>query len=174
VNSQRICVFSTRLGWFGIVWRGQALAAVTFGHRRREQVQLALKRLDPGTEPSVFVEENREPLAIRLLAYSEGQADDFRDVLLDLDEMTDFQRRVSLACRKIPFGQTSTYGDIAVQVGSPNSARAVGGVMARNRLPIVIPCHRVLGTAGRLGGYSAPGGLDTKRWLLCLEGVPNG
>jgi O-6-methylguanine DNA methyltransferase len=78
-------------------------------------------------------------------------------------------RRVELSKR-----HGHTYGDIAVQVGSPNSARAVGGVMARNRLPIVIPCHRVLGTAGRLGGYSAPGGLDTKRWLLCLEGVPNG
>ena len=72
MNSQRICVFSTRLGWFGVVWRGQALAAVTFGHRRREQVQLALKRLDPGTEPSVFVEEDREPLAIRLMDEPEG------------------------------------------------------------------------------------------------------
>jgi methylated-DNA-[protein]-cysteine S-methyltransferase len=171
---QRICVFSTRLGWFGVVWRGQALAALTFGHRRREQVRLALKLFDTGCEPPDVEEHSCDPLAVRLIAYSEGQPDDFRDLLLDLDDMTDFQRRVSLACRKIPFGQTSTYGKIAAQVGSPNAARAVGGVMARNRLPIVIPCHRVLGAAGRLGGYSAPGGLDTKRRLLRLEGVQNG
>jgi methylated-DNA-[protein]-cysteine S-methyltransferase len=106
-----------------------------------------------------------------LREYSEGQSDDFSDVLLDLDDMTDFQRRVSLVCRTIPFGQTSTYGELAARVGSPNAARAVGAVMARNRLPIIIPCHRVVGTAGRLGGYSAPGGLDTKRRLLRLEGV---
>lgn len=174
VISQRICVFSTQLGWFGVVWRGQALAAVTFGHRRREHVRLALKLFDAGCESPDVEEDSHDPLAIRLIAYSEGQADNFRDLLLDLDDMTDFQRQVSLACRKIPFGQTSTYGELAARVGSPNAARAVGGVMARNRLPIVIPCHRVLGAAGRLGGYSAPGGLDIKRRLLRLEGVPNG
>jgi methylated-DNA-[protein]-cysteine S-methyltransferase len=170
-TSQRVCVFSTRLGWFGVVWHGQVLAAVTFGHRRREQVLLALKRLYAGTEPSDFVDSDCEPVALRLREYSEGQSDDFSDVLLDLDDMTDFQRRVSLVCRTIPFGQTSTYGELAARVGSPNAARAVGAVMARNRLPIIIPCHRVVGTAGRLGGYSAPGGLDTKRRLLRLEGV---
>jgi methylated-DNA-[protein]-cysteine S-methyltransferase len=170
-TSQRICVFSTRLGWFGVVWRGQALAAVTFGHLRREQVLLAMKRLATGPEPSDFVDVDYEPVALRLRAYSEGQVDDFGDVLLDLNDLTDFQRRVSLACRTIPFGQTSTYGELAVRVGSSNAARAVGAVMARNRLPIVIPCHRVLGAAGRLGGYSAPGGLETKRRLLRLEGI---
>jgi methylated-DNA-[protein]-cysteine S-methyltransferase len=91
--------------------------------------------------------------------------------LLDLTELTDFQRRVSLACRQIAWGNTCTYGELATRIGSPRAARAVGSVMARNRLPIVIPCHRVLGTAGRLGGYSAPGGLDTKRRLLQLEGI---
>ncbi|MCL4678177.1 MAG: methylated-DNA--[protein]-cysteine S-methyltransferase [Alphaproteobacteria bacterium] len=130
-----------------------------------------MKGLAIGPEPSEFVDVDCEPVALRLRAYSEGQSDDFGDVLLDLNDLTDFQRRVSLACRTIPFGQTSTYGELAVRVGSPNAARAVGAVMARNRLPIVIPCHRVLGAAGRLGGYSAPGGLRTKRRLLHLEGV---
>lgn len=80
-----------------------------------------------------------------------------------------FQRRVWAAMSRVPFGQVATYGGIAREIGS--APRAVGGACARNPIPIIQPCHRVLGSGGSLGGYSGAGGLDTKRWLLAHEGV---
>jgi methylated-DNA-[protein]-cysteine S-methyltransferase len=167
----RIRLFSARLGWFGIAWGDQGLAALTFGHQDRNQARSALGRLGTLGKPSACGNDALIELAVRLRAYCDGHWDSFLDVPLDLRDLTDFQRRVSLACRQIPWGETRTYGELASRIGSPRAARAVGSVMARNRLPIVIPCHRVLGSGGRLGGYSAPGGLDMKQRLLRLEGV---
>ncbi len=164
-------VFATRLGWFAIAWSDQGLAALTFGHQDRETTRMAIGGLATVRGTAGGDNLGRMDLVVRLQAYSDGHRDEFRDVPLDLSDLTDFQRRVSLACRAIPWGETVTYGQLAAQVGSPRAARAVGGVMSRNRLPIVIPCHRVLGTARRLGGYSAVGGLDMKRRLLNLEGI---
>ena len=81
-----------------------------------------------------------------------------------------YQEKVLRACYAIPYGQTRTYGDLARQTGTPGSARAVGGIMASNPIPIVIPCHRVVGTDGKLHGYGSPGGVDDKAQLLALEG----
>ena len=88
---------------------------------------------------------------------------------LDWSSTTPFQQRVLRACYQIPGGQTVSYRELANQVGSPQGARAVGRAMARNRWPLLIPCHRVLGTAGQLTGYSGTGGTATKRWLLEFE-----
>jgi methylated-DNA-[protein]-cysteine S-methyltransferase len=161
--------FESQFGWFGLAWSERGLAALTFGHQDAEQARLALERLGVSGKPMEDGSDPPDPLIPRLRAYCAGQSVDFLDVPLDLNDLTDFQWRVSLACRQIPWGQTCTYGELASRIGSPGAARAVGSVMARNRLPIVIPCHRVLGAGRRLGGYSAPGGLDTKRRLLSLE-----
>ncbi len=110
-----------------------------------------------------------DALVHRLQAYSEGAIEDFRNVNISLDGLTDFQRRVIRECKKIPFGETATYGELARRVRSPGAARAVGSVMAKNCVPIIVPCHRVLASGGKLGGYSAIGGLTTKRQLLDLE-----
>lgn len=101
----------------------------------------------------------------RLHAYFDGAADDFTDLPLD-PAGSAFQRRVWAALREIPWGATRTYADIARAVGS--APRAVGQANARNPIPILIPCHRVLATGG-LGGYSGGEGLATKSWLLALE-----
>ncbi|MDP6418572.1 MAG: methylated-DNA--[protein]-cysteine S-methyltransferase [Candidatus Krumholzibacteria bacterium] len=89
---------------------------------------------------------------------------------LDLSGQADFSRRVLLALCKVPSGKVVSYGQLAVKVGSPGAARAVGNVMAANPIPILIPCHRVLAAGERLGGFS--GGLDRKRKLLRLESYP--
>jgi methylated-DNA-[protein]-cysteine S-methyltransferase len=88
---------------------------------------------------------------------------------LDLSHQTSFQHQVLLLTAQIPYGQTSTYKDLAIQAGRPGSARAVGRVQATNPLPLVIPCHRVLGSDGSLHGYGGPGGIKLKAWLLQLE-----
>ncbi len=82
---------------------------------------------------------------------------------------TDFQQRVWSALMQIPYGQTVTYAELAAQVGS--HARAIGGAVGANPCPILVPCHRVMGTNGKMTGFSAPGGVVTKEWLLRHEGV---
>jgi methylated-DNA-[protein]-cysteine S-methyltransferase len=88
---------------------------------------------------------------------------------LDWSNISPFHRQVLEQCAQIPTGKTLTYGELAARAGSPRAARAVGSAMARNRWPLIIPCHRVLGTDGRLTGYSGTGGIETKRRLLGLE-----
>jgi methylated-DNA-[protein]-cysteine S-methyltransferase len=88
---------------------------------------------------------------------------------LDLRATPEFHRRVLEELNRVEYGHTTTYGALAAQVGAPRAARAVGTVMNRNPLPIVLPCHRVVGANGSLTGYG--GGLDRKEWLLRLEGA---
>lgn len=91
------------------------------------------------------------------------------DLELDLAGLSHFQRAVLSRLARIPYGTTATYGQLAAQIGHRAAARAVGGALNRNPLPVVLPCHRIVGSSGRLVGYA--GGLDRKRWLLELEGV---
>ena len=94
--------------------------------------------------------------------------------VLDFDvelKGTEFQRAVWAEISKIGFGDTKTYGEIAQAIGRPKAVRAVGGAVGANPVPLVVGCHRVLGTSGKITGYSGGDGLPTKRWLLALEGL---
>jgi methylated-DNA-[protein]-cysteine S-methyltransferase len=104
-------------------------------------------------------------------AYAEGEVDDFRDVAIDPSPQTEFRRLVIEHCRQIPPGSTLTYGELAARAGRSRAARAVGCCMASNRIPLIVPCHRVVGADGGLRGYSANGGLRLKRSLLDLESL---
>jgi len=108
------------------------------------------------------------PIAKQLRDYLAGKRTDF-DVQIDLSWVTPFRREVLLACARIPRGQVATYADLARRVGRPRAFRAVGNTMRTNPIPVVIPCHRVVGANGSLTGFG--GGLDMKRQLLQLEGV---
>jgi methylated-DNA-[protein]-cysteine S-methyltransferase len=104
----------------------------------------------------------------RLAEYFEGRRREF-DLDVDLRPLPVFQREVLTELARVRYGSTATYGALAARVGRPRAARAVGGALNRNPVPIVLPCHRVLGSDGRLVGYA--GGLERKRALLALEGV---
>jgi len=106
----------------------------------------------------------------QLRDYLAGRRTSF-DLPLDLQALPEFQRRVLLAALKIPRGQVATYGEIARRVGRPKASRAVGQALGHNPMPIVIPCHRVLGADGSLRGYGSGGGIKTKARLLDLEGA---
>lgn len=95
----------------------------------------------------------------------------FFDLPVDWTIFSQFQTEILRIVYDIPFGTTRTYGDIANQIGNPNASRAVGRANATNPIPLVIPCHRVIGSDGKLQGYNAPKGIETKRWLLGHEGV---
>jgi methylated-DNA-[protein]-cysteine S-methyltransferase len=119
--------------------------------------------------PPVISESNEivEQAIDQLHAYFDGRLKDF-DIPLSLNG-TDFQKGVWAQLRKIGFGRTASYGDIAAAIGNPKASRAVGMANNKNKIPIVIPCHRVIGSDGSLTGFA--GGLDTKRWLLKHEGL---
>jgi methylated-DNA-[protein]-cysteine S-methyltransferase len=110
----------------------------------------------------------------KLQRYLSGQAQDFSNVKLDLSYTPQFHKRVYEALRLIRAGEIVSYAELAKRAGSPLASRAVGQAMARNPLPILIPCHRVLNSSGKLGGFSAYGGTDTKAKLLSLEKTANG
>ncbi|WP_067793510.1 methylated-DNA--[protein]-cysteine S-methyltransferase [Actinomadura formosensis] len=113
---------------------------------------------DPGDEPFATV-------AAQLTAYFAGELTEF-DVSLALHG-TPFQKRVWAALQEIPYGETTTYGELAVEIGKPSASRAVGLANGRNPVGVIVPCHRVIGSTGSLTGYG--GGLDRKRYLLGFE-----
>jgi methylated-DNA-[protein]-cysteine S-methyltransferase len=163
---EELTTFRTALGWCAMLGRGDQLRAFTFGHR---DADAALAWLDSDLTAGARLSHWNAALARRIAAALDGELDDFRDVALDLEHFTPFSRRVARACRKIGWGETRSYAELAASVGSPRAARAVGHVMATNRTPLVVPCHRVVGSGGGLGGFSAPQGLAMKRRLLTLE-----
>ena len=100
----------------------------------------------------------------------EGQRRDLSWVPLQMEGLPEFDRRVYEVARTLPPGATASYGDVAARLGAPNAGRDVGQALARNPFAIVVPCHRVIGTSGEVGGFSAAGGVTTKMQLLSIEG----
>ncbi|HEY4721255.1 MAG TPA: methylated-DNA--[protein]-cysteine S-methyltransferase, partial [Anaerolineae bacterium] len=145
----------------------RGLVALDFGLRESDFVARVQRR----TKATLIRSREKTAEALRQVEdYLAGKRTTF-DLPLDMSLMTDFQRRVLLAALKIPRGQYRTYHEIAQAIGKPKASRAVGQALGHNPVPIVIPCHRVLGSDGSLHGYSGGGGLKTKAWLLELEGV---
>jgi methylated-DNA-[protein]-cysteine S-methyltransferase len=168
--------FETELGWIALAYENTTVLGIVFGHPARRQSIDALRRYLKPEAPSMDVLElEDQPPAIvdlveRLTAYAAGEPVEFGDVRVDERHLTRFGRRIQQACRRIPRGETLSYGELAAAAGSSGAARAVGQAMARNRFPLVVPCHRVLASGGRIGGFSSPQGLAMKRRLLALEG----
>jgi len=170
--------FATDLGWMAIAWREDALYGVAFGHSTRRNAENALDRSLRMRRPSrAFTSQDAlrhkpgwvKELIDGLTRFAEGEPVEFSDVPLALDHLTPFGRQIVTSCRRIGWGRTRSYGELANDCGAPGAARAVGTVMAKNRYPLVVPCHRVLAAGGALGGYSAPDGLRMKRRLLAME-----
>jgi methylated-DNA-[protein]-cysteine S-methyltransferase len=161
-----LVVFPSELGWMAMIGSGSVLKHLSFGHANAGQ---AVGALDPQGVQQTEVGDWNSPLMRQLQAFAAGERVDFADVEVELSPVSAFRRRVLEICRRIPYGKTLTYGQLAARAGSPDAARAVGACMAANRTPLVIPCHRVVGSSGGLGGFSAPGGLGMKRRLLELE-----
>ncbi len=136
-----------------------------------EPTEAAARRRANRTWPDAVFEASLAPgLQRKVGAYFAGRRVAF-DCRLDLSRLTPFHRAVLAACRRIGYGRVVTYGELARAVGRPAAARAVGGAMARNPIPLVIPCHRVIAGNGSLCGFSAPGGISLKQRMLGLEGA---
>lgn len=164
-------LFETAIGCLGLAWSGRGLVRLRLAEsdpRRLERRFAASAQRLHGAPPPRIAD-----LISGLRRYAAGERIDFADVALDLDDVEPFRRAVYDALRNVRWGQTTTYGELARQAGvsEPQAAYDVGQAMGRNPVPIVIPCHRVLASGNRIGGFSAPGGTATKERLLALEGV---
>ena len=157
-------VCETCLGWIGVIGSPNGLKKVILPLKSREAVldQIASCGCEAENQDLACFSE----LSDRIRRYFDGEPVDFADKL-DLAGTTRFQQNVWLTVRNIPRGETRSYGWIANQLGLPKAARAVGQALSRNPVPIVIPCHRVIGSDGKLGGFG--GGVEIKKLLLKLE-----
>jgi methylated-DNA-[protein]-cysteine S-methyltransferase len=161
-----IVAFDTELGTCAVRWADAGLASVRLPSTRTAELPRLSEAPSIPAEVRAAIEGITDVLA--------GAMRDLRFVALDQREIEPFRREVYAATRAVMPGSTATYGEIARALGrsDPEAARDVGAALARNPFPIVVPCHRVLGANGKLTGFSAPGGLATKRRLLELEGAP--
>ncbi len=161
----RLVVFDSPIGWIGISHCDLVVQRVRIGHSSEEEVcaKFRISQLGPS-------DPNRQELALikTFERYFDGQAVNFLSMKIANEDMTEFQKSVVAACRRIPFGDTISYGGLAAQVGRSGAARAVGTVMRKNAFPIIVPCHRVVAASG-LGGFTGPQGVSTKVTLQAVE-----
>jgi methylated-DNA-[protein]-cysteine S-methyltransferase len=164
----RYCVFDTALGACGIAWseRGVTHFALPESDAAATERRLAAR--------TAGLRADECPASIKRIVedvqrYARGERVDFSGVAVDLTGIDDFRRGLYQAIRAIKWGETASYGEIGRRIGMPD-ARQIGQAMGQNRIPLIIPCHRVVASDGTLGGFSAPGGRLTKEKLLTLEG----
>ena len=163
-------LFETAIGTCGVAWSEAGVVGIQLPEPRETATRARLLRRHRGAAeaaPPPAVRRAIEDMA-RLLG---GERLDLSDVVLDMDGVPEFHQRVYEVARSIPPGATLSYGQIARRLGDPGSARAVGQALGENPFPIVVPCHRVLAAGGRMGGFSAPGGVTTKVRMLAIEGA---
>ena len=167
-------LFETAIGACALVWGEAGLVGAFLPERDAAALRARVVKKFPEAaeaEPPLPVRE----AVVGVVALLAGEKRDLRDVALDLSAVTPFRQRVYAVARAIPPGETLTYGEIAQRMGEPReAARAVGEAMGRNPFPIVMPCHRVLAANGKPGGFSAPGGVETKLKMLQIEGAEVG
>ncbi len=164
MSEQRFFTCYTAMGWLAVAVSEQGLVALSWPAASATAAVASLGLDGRETTPGAAWSD----LAARLTAYYAGERVAFDREPIDWTGVPPFRRRAWTEVQRIPWGATRTYGEVARSLGAPGAARAVGGAMAANRLPIVVPCHRVLGHGGRLVGFGA--GLPMKARLLTLEG----
>jgi methylated-DNA-[protein]-cysteine S-methyltransferase len=167
-------LFETAIGHCGIVWSERGVVGVQLPERSEDATRRRVLRRFPAARGAM------PPTAIQraiddIVALRGGEPRDLTHVAIDADGVADFNRRVYDIARTIAPGTTLSYGKIAERLGDRNLARDVGQALGQNPFPVIVPCHRVLAAGGKVGGFSAPGGVVTKLRLLTIEGAqPNG
>lgn len=174
------CLFETPLGACGIAWKAQEASrippVVTFFQLPEATRSLTDARIagNSGGRKARVPPPHIAGIIKRVRKHLNGEVQDFLDIDVDLDRLAPFARQVYETVRKIPPGRTRSYGELAAEMNRPAAARAVGQALGRNSIPLLIPCHRVLASGGKPGGFSAHGGVETKARLLEIEGAATG
>ena len=163
-------LFDTTLGRCAIGGGPRGIVAVELPGRDDQATRRRIRRAIPDAIESA-PRPDVEGAIVAITGLLEGTPGDLGSVVLDMTDVPEFNRRVYEAARAIPPGATLTYGEVAERIGERGAAQAVGQALGSNPFPIVVPCHRVLAADGALRGFSAPGGIATKRRMLAIEGA---
>ena len=167
-------IFETASGFCGIVWNEAGITRFQLPTSKADAAERMLLRRASGAQRSSPTQHVSDAIAAAI-RYFNGEETDFSTFKLDLSEQDSFSTEIYAATRQLGWGRTTTYGALAKQLGAgPEAARDVGQAMAKNPVPLIILCHRVLAAGGKLGGFSAPGGAATKMHMLELEGIRMG
>jgi methylated-DNA-[protein]-cysteine S-methyltransferase len=161
-------LFATPLGTAAIAWTDRGVSNVELPEADAAKLRGRLRRRVPGAVEAVPTPAICQAIE-RISALLNGDHVDLSSVELDMHDVAAFERQVYQLARTIPAGETATYGQLATRLGDVHLARDVGQALARNPFPIVVPCHRVIAANGKLGGFSARGGVSTKQRLLTIE-----
>ena len=159
-------IFKTKWGYFGLAGTEYALCRTQLSGPKREKIKSLLLKNIPDAQ---FDKSFFRPLQEQINTYFEGAYVDFRNIPIVLEGFSSFVGSVLSACRNIEFGRTISYSGLAIKIGRPTAVRAVGNALAKNPLPLIIPCHRIIRGDGKIGGFSAIGGTDLKAKLLRHE-----
>ena len=166
-------LFDTPLGPCGIAWGARGVIGIQLPEGSEARTRARVAKRFPGAI------ETRPPGEMKAAidaigALLRGEPVDLSKIVLDMENVSEFHRRVYEAARSIAPGETLAYGELASRLGAPGAARSVGQALGRNPFPIVVPCHRVLAASGKLGGFTANGGVATKLRMLVIEGARRG
>ncbi|NOT39354.1 MAG: methylated-DNA--[protein]-cysteine S-methyltransferase [Alphaproteobacteria bacterium] len=166
--TQGFALFDTAIGTCALAWGPRGLVGASLPSKSAATSRTFMRKRFPDAV------ESEPPADVQIvigdiLALLQGEKRDFKTAKLDLEAIPAFHRRVYDIARAIPPGEVLTYGDVAKRLGDASAARAVGQALGANPFPIIIPCHRVLATGGKTGGFSAPLGLETKMKMLTIE-----
>jgi methylated-DNA-[protein]-cysteine S-methyltransferase len=160
-------IFNTEWGYFGLAATEEGLIRTHLPGPSLEKIKAGLLKNLPVARYNQWL---FNPVQQRIIAYFKGaRVNFFTNVPLILDGFSPFTRRVLSACRKVQFGQTTNYSQLAKKLRRPAGSQAIAGALAQNPLPLIIPCHRVICSDGKIGGFSAPGGIKLKKRLLQFE-----
>jgi methylated-DNA-[protein]-cysteine S-methyltransferase len=163
-------LFETAIGRCGIVWSERGIVAVRFPERGENAVRNRIARRFPHAHEAAPPEKTQCAVD-DIIALLGGEPRDLSHIEIDLGDAPDFNRRVYEMARTIPPGKTLSYGEVAERLGDRNLARDVAQALGQNPVPIIVPCHRVMAAGRKTGGFSAPGGVQTKLKLLSIEGA---
>ncbi len=173
MSDLRFHLFTTAIGDCGVVWGGRGVAGVQLPEKSTRATRARVARRFPDAREAAPPSDIARAVAA-IVALLAGERKDLGSIAIDLDGIADFGRRVYAVARSIPPGGTLSYGEIAAQLGDRKLAREVADALSRNPVPLIVPCHRVLAAGGKMGGFSAPGGVRTKLRLLSIEGARYG
>jgi methylated-DNA-[protein]-cysteine S-methyltransferase len=171
MSTHNFTLFDTPIGRCAIVWGERGIVGLFLPESDQQKTRRRLGRRFPDAIEIAAPPNDIHRAIGRIATLLAGEKIDLSDIALDLERVGEFERKVYEIARKIPPGETLTYGDIAERLGDKQLARDVGQAMGKNPFPIVVPCHRVVAANGKLGGFSAPGGANTKLRMLAIDGA---
>ncbi|QDT64575.1 methylated-DNA--[protein]-cysteine S-methyltransferase [Calycomorphotria hydatis] len=164
----RVITEETKMGWFSVLFDNGEVRGTAIGHADATAAEKGARRAARDNQHTT-VQGSMEEIVNDFRGYFHGELVDFGRYQFNVSQASEFHRHVTAALVQIGYGERLSYRDLAMEAGSPGAARAVGNIMRKNPLPLIVPCHRVVGSSGHLGGFSAPGGTTFKQQLLDLE-----